>query len=103
MRSDRQSNNPILHAKTLVMGRTLLEDYGHPDYGSDEQLEFEPMSVWWGSASWTDGSLNNLEVGRGTNEAGFLTAAAEFVADVLAFSEPLRSDCAGLEPNMLSS
>ncbi len=95
-------NNPILHAKMLVMGRILLKDYGHPDYGSDEQLEFEPMSVWWGSANWTDGSLNHLEVGSVTNDAGFLTAATEFVADVIAFSEPLGSDCAGPEPNLLS-
>ncbi|WP_238407195.1 MULTISPECIES: hypothetical protein [unclassified Mycolicibacterium] len=93
---------PILHAKMLVMGRILLKDYGHPDYGIDEQLEFEPMSVWWGSANWTDGSLNHLEVGSVTTDAGFLAAATDFVADVIAFSEPLGSDCAGPEPNLLS-
>ncbi|VBA38775.1 hypothetical protein LAUMK191_05669 [Mycobacterium attenuatum] len=94
-------NNPILHAKMLVLGRIDLEAYGHPDYGSDERLEFQPMAVWWGSANWTEGSRNHLEVGSVTNDAKFLSAATDFVADVIAFSEPLGSDCAGPEPNML--
>ncbi|MGH3556307.1 MAG: hypothetical protein ACRDTK_02100 [Mycobacterium sp.] len=95
-------NNPILHAKMLVMGRIDLKDYGHPDYGSDERLEFQATVAWWGSANWTEGSRNHLEVGAVTNDAKFLSAATDFVADVIAFSEPLGSDCAGPEPNMLS-
>jgi len=95
-------NNPIVHAKMLVMGRLLLKDYGHPDYGSDEQLEFQPMSAWWGSANWTDGSLNHLEIGTVTSDPAFLTAATDFVADVIAFSEPWGSEHASPEPNLLS-
>jgi hypothetical protein len=81
-------NNPILHAKILVMGRIELRDYGHPDYGSDERLEFQPTAVWWGSANWTEGSRNHLEVGSVTYDAEFMSAATDFVSDVIAFSEP---------------
>ncbi len=85
----------------LVMGRIDPVDCGHPDYGSDEQLKFRPMALWWGSANWTEGSLNHLEFGFVSYDAGLLDAATDFVADVIAFSEPLGSECAGPEPNML--
>jgi hypothetical protein len=39
---------------------------------------------------------------RVTYDTEFMSAATDFVSDVIAFSEPLSSDCAGPEPNMLS-
>jgi hypothetical protein len=85
-----------------VLGKIDLKEYGHPDYGSDERLEFRPIAVWWGSANWTEGSRNHLEVGCVSRDAQLLDSATDFVADVIAFSEPLGSDCAGPEPNMLT-
>lgn len=85
-----------------MIGRIELRDFGHPDYGSDERLEFQPTAVWWGSANWTEGSRNHLEVGSVTYDTEFGSAATDFVSDVIAFSEPLSSDCAGPEPNTLS-
>jgi hypothetical protein len=97
----RGRNNPIIHAKMLVLGKVVWEDYGHPDYGSDEQVKFRPTAVWWGSANWTETSPNHLEVGFVSHDAKLIDAATDFVADVIAFSEPFDSDCAGPEPNML--
>src|SRR6187200_871727 len=54
------------------------------------------------SANWTGGSANHLGVGFLSHEAQLIDAATDFVADVIAFSEPLGSECAGPEPNMLS-
>ncbi|KZS67816.1 hypothetical protein A4G28_26990 [Mycobacterium ostraviense] len=85
----------------LVLGRIDLEDFGHPDYGSDEHLRFRPTAVWWGSANWTEKSSNHLEVGFVSHDAELIDAATDFVADVIAFSEPFDSACAGPEPNML--
>lgn len=93
--------NPIIHAKMLVLGTVVLQDYGHPDYGSDERLEFRPTVVWWGSANWTESSSDHLEVGFVSHDAELIDAATDFVADVIAFSEPFDSDRAGPEPNML--
>jgi hypothetical protein len=98
----RDKRNPIVHAKMLVMGRIDLKDFGHPDYGTDERLVFQPMALWWGSANWTESSSKHLEVGFLSHDAELLDAATDFVADVIAFSEPLGSECAGPEPNMLS-
>jgi hypothetical protein len=74
-------HNPILHAKMLVLGRVDLIEYG-PDFGmTDERLEFRPTAVWWGSANWTEGSRNHLEV-------GFLSHDAELID-----SNGLRGRC----------
>ena len=58
--------------------------------------------LWWGSANWTEGSSNHLEAGLDSHDAELIDAATDFVADVIAFSEPFGSPCAGPEPNMLS-
>jgi hypothetical protein len=92
---------PIVHAKMLVLGRIELRDYGHPDYGQDERLEFQPTAVWWGSANWTEGSRNHLEVGFVSHDSELLNQATDFIADVIGFSEPFGSTRAGPEPDML--
>ena len=58
--------------------------------------------LWWGSANWTEGSSKHLEAGFVSHDAELIDAATDFVADVIAFSEPVGSPCAGPEPNMLS-
>ena len=98
---DEAKNTPILHAKMLVMGRIEWKDYGHPDYGEDIRAEFRPLTVWLGSANWTGGSTNHLEFGIVSRDAKLLSTATDFVADVIAFSEPLDSKCVGPEPNMV--
>src|SRR5262245_15792526 len=100
-RADVCTNRPLLHAKMLVLGRIDLIEYGPYGYG-DERLEFRPMSVWWSSANWTERSRNHLEVGFTSSDPALAEHATEFVADVIRFSEPLGSPCAGPEPNMLS-
>lgn len=99
---DGKKNNPIVHAKMLVLGEISWTTYDTP-YGLDEgSARFTPQKVWWGSANWTEGSRSHLEVGFLSHDAELLDAATDFVADVIAFSEPLGSDCAGPEPNMLN-
>jgi hypothetical protein len=96
-----QRNNPILHAKILVLGQITSPVYDTP-YGLDEgSPRFKPQKVWLGSANWTEGSRSHLEVGFLSHDPEMLNAATDFVADVIAFSEPFDSDCAGPDPNML--
>ncbi|OBK47885.1 hypothetical protein A5655_00145 [Mycobacterium sp. 1081908.1] len=85
----------------LVLGEISWPIYETP-YGTDEgSPRFTPRTVWMGSANWTGGSTNHLEFGIVSRDAELLTAATDFVADVIAFSEPLGSSCTGPEPNML--
>ena len=74
----------------------------HPDYGEDMQAEFQPMTVWWGSANWTGGASDYLEVGFSSSDPKLEEHATDFVADFIAFSEPAGSSCASPEPNMLT-
>lgn len=93
--------NPIVHAKMLVLGRIDFLEYDTP-YGVDEVgPRFTPQMLWWGSANWTEGSRKHLEAGFVSKDSELLHLATDFVSDVIAFSEPFGSDCAGPEPNML--
>ena len=93
--------NPIIHAKMLVLGHGCVAGcYGHSDYGSDERLSSGRRQCG-GSANWTENYSDHLEVGFVSHDAELIDAATDFVADVIAFSEPFDSDRAGPEPNML--
>ncbi len=49
----REDRKPLLNAKLLVLGHLALNVYD-PDNGyGEEVLDFEPRTVWWGSANWT--------------------------------------------------
>ncbi|QUR69839.1 hypothetical protein F6B93_14625 [Mycobacterium spongiae] len=86
----------------LVIGRVEFMNY-ETEYGIvDDGPRFRPMAVRWGSANWTEGSRNHLEVGCVSRDAQLLDAATHFVADVIAFSEPLASECAGPGPNIVT-
>lgn len=92
---------PLLHAKMLVLGRIGWTSYDTP-YGLDEgNIRFTPQKVWWGSANWTDPSSTHLEVGFVSDDPKLVDNAADFVADIIAFSEPVTSTCPGPEPNLV--
>lgn len=97
----QQDRKPLLHAKMLVLGDLVLNVYGPDDSCGEEWLDFEPRAVWWGSANWTRRSRSHLEVGFACDDPALLGEAADFVADVIAFSEPVESTCAGPEPNLV--
>ncbi len=59
----REDRKPLLNAKLLVLGHLALNVYD-PDNGyGEEVLDFEPRTVWWGSANWTVRAGSHLEVG----------------------------------------
>ncbi len=92
---------PLLHAKLLVLGEIDVVSYGPDDGPGLEGLRFLPQSVWWGSANWTERSRSHLEVGFMCNDPSLAGEATDFIADVIAFSEPVGTTCAGPEPNLL--
>ena len=57
--------------------------------------------MWWGSANWTQLSPSHLEVGFACDDPALVRDAADFVADVIAFSEPVDTTCVGPEPNLV--
>ena len=98
---DRNGNKPLLHAKILVLGHLVHNVYGPDDCLGEEMLDFEPRTVWWGSANWTKLTRKHLELGFACDDADLVREATEFVSDVIAFSEPVDSVCVGPEPNLV--
>ncbi len=97
----REDRKPLLNAKLLVLGHLALNVYD-PDNGyGEEVLDFEPRTVWWGSANWTVRAGSHLEVGFACDDTTLVEEATAFVADVIAFSEPIDTTCAGPEPNLV--
>jgi hypothetical protein len=97
----REGTKPLLHAKILVLGHVVHNVYGPEDGYGEEMLDFEPRTVWLGSANWTGMSRKHLELGFACDDPDLVREAADFVADVIAFSEPVNSVCAGPEPNLV--
>lgn len=97
---DRKRTRPILHAKVLVLGDLLFTDEG-PNGEVVDHVEFAPRSVWWGSANWTDGALEHLELATWADDRTLADTAAEFLADVIRFSEPADSTHLGPEPDLV--
>jgi hypothetical protein len=90
----------LAHAKLFLLGELFWAD-DNPDYGMHvEETFFEATSLWWGSANLT-GPSANLEVGFWCDDPELLRWAVGFMDDLLAFSEPADSQCAGPEPNLL--
>ena len=96
-----RGRKPLLHAKLLVLGDLALNVYGPDDSYGEEWLDFEPRAVWCGSANWTRRSQSHLEVGFACDDPALVSEATDFVADVIAFSEPVDTTCAGPEPNLV--
>ena len=93
---------PLLHAKLLVLGALGFVYYSPDDAPEFEEFRFTPQSVWWGSANWTRASRSHLEVGFWSDDEDLVRDATSFLDDVVAFSEPVGSTCAGPEPNLVS-
>lgn len=80
---------PLVHPKMLVLGEIGWIEYRTP-YGLDEgRVRFEPQRLWWGS-NWTEASASHLEVGFVSDDHKLVDTAADFVADMIAFSEPMH-------------
>jgi hypothetical protein len=93
---------PSLHAKILVLGHRSEIPCG-PDADKNDYWGrcFEPQTVWFGSANWTAASSSHLEFGLLCDDPVLTQWATEFVVDVIKFSEPAESECAGPEPNLV--
>jgi hypothetical protein len=98
---DREDRKPLLHAKLLVLGEIAEIAYGPGEGPFVWESHFVPQAVWWGSANWTALSRSHLEVGFFCNDPALTRDAADFVADVIAFSEPVDTTCVGPEPNLV--
>ncbi|OMC26433.1 hypothetical protein A5738_02885 [Mycobacterium colombiense] len=95
-------HKPIAHAKLLVLGEIGVESFGPdfaPDY--DEECRFIPQRVWFGSANWTEAARNHLETGFACDDAQLVEEATSFIAEMIAFSEPVDSASVGPEPNLV--
>ncbi|NUW36985.1 hypothetical protein HTZ77_37115 [Nonomuraea sp. SMC257] len=90
-----RGTSPTLHCKILVLG-VLVEDY---EECTGE--EFQPRSVWLGSANWTEASARgHLEFGLVSKDRQLVRSAYEFVTRVIAISEPLTSTSVRPNPEL---
>jgi hypothetical protein len=89
---------PLPHAKLLVLGELT---HSHDPWGECSEPRFEPQTVWWGSANWTNPSQTHLEAGFACDDPALVREATDFLAEVIAFSEPVGTTCAGPEPNLV--
>ena len=60
-----------------------------------------PMSIWMGSANWTQNSPQHLELGAWSTDAELAAAALEFVIAVIKISEPYGAGPGGPEPQLV--
>ena len=96
----RGAGKPLLHAKLLVLGQ--LDTYYLDAPGEYSRYGFVPQSIWFGSANCTDPSRSHLEVGFVCDDSSLIQDATDFVANVIAFSEPVGTACVGPEPNLIA-
>jgi hypothetical protein len=101
-RKRKGAQKPIPHAKLLVLGEVGVDTYG-PDWAPDacEVCRFTPQRVWFGSANWTEGARYHLETGFVCDDPLLAEQATSFVAEMIAFSEPVDSACVSPEPNLV--
>ena len=101
-RKRKDGQKPITHAKLLVLGEIGVESSG-PDFAPDyfEECRFTPQRVWFGSANWTEAARYHLETGFVCDDPLLVEEATSFVAEMIAFSEPVDSACVGPEPNLV--
>lgn len=88
---------PLVHAKLLVLG-VVHETDEHPAGYVDDWRFFEPRRVWLGSANLTHNSRRGLEFGLWSTDTQLAEHALRFMADLLAYSEPLGSTAANPNP-----
>lgn len=98
---DERSRKPLLHAKLLVLGRLGWVEYDY-DMGTEERYVFEPCSVWWGSANWTEAASAHLELGAWTDDRALAREATSFLDSLISFSELLVSVAPDPRPDLVS-
>lgn len=93
-------NRPRLHAKMLVIGHI---EYSEPidEFVESYSPKFIPRTVWFGSANWTNMSARHLETGFACDDPDLVREATDFLADLIASSEPIDSPCVGPEGDLL--
>jgi hypothetical protein len=99
-RKRKDARKPIPHAKLLVLGEVGMVDYC-PLPGYDEACRFTRRRVWFGSANWTEAARLHLETGFACDDPLLAEQATSFIAEMIAFSEPVASACVGPEPNLV--
>jgi hypothetical protein len=101
-RKRKDEQKPIPHTKLLVLGEVGVEKFG-PDFGPNyyEECRFTPQRVWFGSANWTEAARYHLEIGFVCDDPLLAKHATSFVAEMIAFSEPVDSACVAPEPNLV--
>jgi len=91
------SQKPLVHVKMLVGGRVWIWEN---DYGFEE-WHFTPLRTWMGSANWTSLAPFHLEFGLWSDDLALLERNQRFLLDALHFSQPLDSETAGPEPDLV--
>lgn len=87
----------LLHAKLAICcaaWRWEGDEVGWADL-------FTPMSVWMGSANWTQNSPQHLEIGAWSTDHELAVAALEFVTAVIKISEPYGAGPGGPDPQLV--
>ncbi len=88
---------PLLHAKLAV----CCAAYGWEGEFASWNHSLAPLSVWMGSANWTNWSPKHLEFGAWTTDQALATAALEFIRDVIKSSEPRSSTAPHPSPELV--
>lgn len=101
-RKRKGEQKPIPHAKLLVLGEVGAESFG-PDFWPDYHVEcrFTPQRVWFGSANWTERARYHSETGFVCDDPLLVEDVTSFVAEMIAFSEPVDSARVSPEPNLV--
>jgi hypothetical protein len=96
-RTGPRKNQPLLHSKLAVCCATYTWEN---DMGSSED-HVVPMSVWMGSANWTERSRWHLEFGAWCSDPALAEAALTYVLAVVKVSEPPGSLAERPSPEMV--
>jgi len=90
---------PIVHAKLALVGDLCWTD-DHPSGYPVDELYFRPRKLWMGSANFTESSRRSLEVGTWVTDEEILTAARQFLLNLVVRSEPLRNEADSMDPEL---
>ena len=83
--------SPLVHGKVIVLGHQRWQYADVPGYGEHRWLDWQTEAVWVGSANWTSNAARSLDFGIWTDDPDLCSAAAIYVGEVLARSEPYGS------------
>jgi hypothetical protein len=88
------ANSPLLHAK-LAVCCAAWQSSDEPEVDN-----LDPLSVWMGSANWTDAASDHIEFGAWSRDRLLCEAALQFMTAVVRASEPLTSTAPGPLPEL---